>query len=205
MAPEESVSEWIALAKFGEDGAATRIYARYFERLLAYARPRISRRNRTLASEEDVAQSVLNIFCDGARNGRFDYVRNRDDLWSILVKITVHKIIDYQRRFGSTPKRPRQVRASEIMDRSHQIPFTFEDKSTQGNLEPDMLAHLQDEFRSLLESLRCDESRRIALLRLEGHTIPEIANLLSRSTRSVDRKLRAIRERWSEMLAAADQ
>lgn len=202
MAAEESVSEWIALAKFGENSAAAQLYHRYYERLLDYARPRMNQRYRPVACEEDIAQSVLRVFCEGARRGSFKNVHNRDDLWAMLIRITVHKIIDYHRRYGRHRKRACEVRASDLPNSERRDWRTsFEDQYVVEMLEPSMIADLQEVFQNLLQSLRCDESRQIALMRLQGNSIQEIAQTISKSTRSVERKLRSIRDRWAESLA----
>ena len=49
-------------------------------------------------------------------------------------------------------------------------------------------------------ALRDDSLRRIAIFRIEGFTAPEIADELRVSTRTVERKLKLIREAWSKEL-----
>ena len=49
--------------------------------------------------------------------------------------------------------------------------------------------------------LRDDRLRQIAIFRIEGFTVPEIAQDLHVSTRSIERKLQVIRETWSKELA----
>jgi DNA-directed RNA polymerase specialized sigma24 family protein len=53
-----------------------------------------------------------------------------------------------------------------------------------------------DECRRLLDKLRDDSLRRVALLRMEGYTNDEIARELRCSLRTVARKVELIRRTW---------
>ena len=65
---------------------------------------------------------------------------------------------------------------------------------------PESLAQLNEEHRRLLDMLRDDTLRDIALSRMEGYSSEEIADRLGVSPRTVRRKLRVIRSRWSKEL-----
>ena len=56
-----------------------------------------------------------------------------------------------------------------------------------------MMAEAFDHLLALLD----DELREIALLKLEGYSHDEIAQQIGRSTRTVDRRLGLIREKWA--------
>src|SRR5262249_47385902 len=51
--------------------------------------------------EEDVALSAFHTFCQAVSGKRVPQVKDRDDLWRILVRITVSKAIDQRRRHFS--------------------------------------------------------------------------------------------------------
>ena len=53
----------------------------------------------------------------------------------------------------------------------------------------------------MLASLRDDAQREIVRLRLAGHTNEEIAQKLDISVRSVERKLKVIRDAWTKELS----
>ena len=53
-----------------------------------------------------------------------------------------------------------------------------------------------DETQSLLDSLPDSTAKRIVLLRLEGYTQEEIAAELKCNVRTVERRLKQIRELW---------
>jgi DNA-directed RNA polymerase specialized sigma24 family protein len=53
----------------------------------------------------------------------------------------------------------------------------------------------------LLGLLRDDVLRQIALLRIEGYQVEEIAATIGISTRSIERKLQLIRRAWARQLS----
>ncbi len=61
---------------------------------------------------------------------------------------------------------------------------------------PEMAAQAAEEFQRLLHLLGDDELRRMAVLRLEGHTVEEVAGWIGCAPRSVKRKLQLIRTLW---------
>ena len=70
--------------------AARLVWGRYFQELLALARNHLSARVRRREDEEDVFQSMYKSFCVRQRRGDFD-LANRDELWNMLVRITLRK------------------------------------------------------------------------------------------------------------------
>jgi hypothetical protein len=50
--------------------------------------------SRRVADEEDVALSAFDSFCAGAERGRFPDLKDRDNLWALLVTITARKAAD---------------------------------------------------------------------------------------------------------------
>ena len=67
---------------------------------------------------------------------------------------------------------------------------------------PDFLVLMDEQHERLLNVLRDDTHREIVRLRLAGHTNEEIAQRLEISIRSVERKLKVIRDAWSKELTA---
>src|SRR5438874_663123 len=98
MSSEGSVSHWIAQLRAGDHRAAQELWERYFQRLVGLARKKLRDTPRRSADEEDVALSAFGCFCRGAEQGRFPRLSDRDDLWHLLVTITVQKAIDHIRR-----------------------------------------------------------------------------------------------------------
>ena len=88
---ENSVTQWIDGLKAGDEAAAARLWGRYYQRLKALAGKRLGDFPRRAADEEDVALSAFQSFCRGAKGNRFPDLRDRDDLWRLVVCITERK------------------------------------------------------------------------------------------------------------------
>src|SRR5262249_46541864 len=83
-----SVTHWIGLLKAGQMDAAQKLWECYFSQLVRLARRKLRGRGRAASSGEDVALSAFDSFCRGARQGRFPQLRDRADLWQLLVLLT---------------------------------------------------------------------------------------------------------------------
>jgi DNA-directed RNA polymerase specialized sigma24 family protein len=64
---------------------------------------------------------------------------------------------------------------------------------------PEFVAMVDEECERLLQALGDEELRRIAVWKLEGLTNEEIAERMSCITRTVERKLKRIRDKWTEL------
>src|SRR5690349_24193154 len=98
MPDPRSISQFVAQLQHGEDDAAQRLWERYFHRLVGLARKRLAAGQRRAADEEDVALSAFASFCRGAQRRRFPQLRDRKDLWQLLVTITCRKAMDQVQR-----------------------------------------------------------------------------------------------------------
>lgn len=65
---------------------------------------------------------------------------------------------------------------------------------------PDIAAIMADQTQQLLASLPDETAQRIAALKIEGFTQQEIADKLDIATRTVERRLKQIRELWQKIL-----
>ena len=90
------------------DVAARLIWQRYFHGLLELARSNLDKRVRRRTDEEDVAQSMFKSFCSRQQRGEFD-LAGRDELWRLLVTITLRKARQRGERASAeeTRRRPR--------------------------------------------------------------------------------------------------
>ena len=190
MASDGSVSQWIAGLKDGDPAAVTDLWHRYFEKLIAIARNRLNERQRRVSDEEDVVVSVFDTLCRGARNGQFDEVQNRSDLWRILIVIVRRKVIDRhrkeiaQKRGGPQPKDDLQ---------------SMEDLVGTTPTPLDLMC-MEEEFETLMSSLEHNLLREVAQLKLEGYRNREVATELDVSVRTVQRKLELIEATWMNSL-----
>jgi len=100
MASEGSITHCIHLMKTGERTAAQQLWERYFQRLVGLVRTHLRGTSRSAADEEDVALSAFESFYQRAECGQFPQLNDRDDLWQLLVVVTVRKAIDLVRHEG---------------------------------------------------------------------------------------------------------
>jgi len=160
---------------------------------------------RASADHEDAVQVAFHCFFRGLAQGRFPQLRDRHNLWRLLVVLTVRKTIDHLRREA---RRHPPVR--EAMLSSALVLTEVEEESELEQLEhvasqaptPALAAELIDLFEHLLQRLEDPTLRQIALWRLEGYTNGEIADKLGCTRRTVIRKLDHVRQMWSEDLEA---
>ncbi len=196
MADDGSVTRWFGPLQAGDPAAAQQLWERYFHRLVGLARLKLGDAPRRAADEEDVALSAFDSFCRNAERGRFPQLSDRDSLWRLLVVLTVRKAHHLMR------DETRQKRGGS--DRA--VPDYGGDPDEESVLDqilsreptPDMAAQLAEEYRALLSRLGDRELETIALLRLEGYSVAEIAPKLGYVPRSIKRKLHLIRSIWEK-------
>jgi DNA-directed RNA polymerase specialized sigma24 family protein len=192
MSSEGSITQWIARLKAGDRAAAQPLWEGYFRRLVALARVHLRAAPRRAADEEDVALSAFDSFCRRAERGQFPRLADRDDLWQLLVVLTVRKaanLVHHERR--QSRGGGRVLTLSDLAERGVEPPLSAEPS-------PELAAQVADECRRLLGLLGDDTLRSVALWKLEGDTNAEIAARLGCIEQTVERKLRAIRRLWAD-------
>lgn len=204
MSSKNSVSQWIASLKAKDSEAAQRLWDRYAGRLVELARQRLGKAPKGVADEEDIAQSVFHSVWRGATAGRFSEVKNRDELWWLLLAITKQKVVDHIRRESAKKRGEGRVTSEGAMaSESRETAFTL-DWLVGDDPTPDFLVVLEEQNDRLLGLLRNDDLRIVAVSRIEGYTVLEIAADLAISTRTVERKLQLIRKAWAKDLSLVD-
>jgi DNA-directed RNA polymerase specialized sigma24 family protein len=196
-----SVTQWIGGLKEGDDGAAQRLWERYFDRLVRLARKRLqaSRRAGADEDEEDAALSAFDSFCGGAARGRFPQLSDREDLWQLLVVITARKAAAQAQRRRAQKRGGDwfRVDASPAAgDAAAEGPGLALEAVVGREPTPEFAAMVAEESRRLLDRLGDDSLRQIALWRMEGYTNDEIAEQLGCARRTVARRLELVRTLW---------
>jgi DNA-directed RNA polymerase specialized sigma24 family protein len=185
MASEGSVTRWLGPLQAGDPAAVQELWERFFRRLVGLARHKLRGAPRCAACEEDVALSAFDSFCRHAGRGRFPQLADRDGLWRLLVTITVRKAAHLRRDEGrrNPPGGGGEAALEAVLSREP---------------SPAVAAQVAEQYRRLLALLGEDELRRVAVWRLEGYTVEEVAAKLSCAPRSVKRKLHLIRGIWEK-------
>lgn len=191
--PENSVTMMLSKLKGGDDLAAQLIWDRFFDRVTALARKKLGAISKRSVDEEDVALSAINALYNGAADGRFHTLRNRDDLWQILCMITSRKAASAWRKQRSRKEVGESfVSGGQTNDDALGIEHIATAKPDQAYVDS-----LTDTSNELLEGLD-DRLREVAIFKLQGHKNQEIADMIGRSIKSVERYLATIREQWQE-------
>jgi DNA-directed RNA polymerase specialized sigma24 family protein len=198
MSTPQSVSRWIAQLGDHQEDAAQRLWDRYAKQLIELARKQLKDYPKRMGDEEDVAASVFHCLCRGAAAGQFSDLRNRDELWWLLLAITRQKVIDHVRRELAQKRGSGRVQLESVLNRGADDGHRFAlDLLVGDEPTPEFVAMLEEQHQRLLGLLRDGQLRQIAISRIEGYSVPEIADDFQVTTRTIERKLQLIRNLWS--------
>jgi DNA-directed RNA polymerase specialized sigma24 family protein len=191
-----SISRCIAELKRGNHKAAQELWARYFRRLTSLARSRLRASDRRVTDEEDVALSAFDSLCRRAQEGRFPRLDDRDDLWRLLVVITMRKAIGVSQR----ERRPRH--GGGVIRLLSELDITEVERVLGGEPTPELAAEAAEQCRHLFGLLGDGSLSHVAQRKLEGCTNAEVAAELGCVEATVERKLQRIRGLWVRELDA---
>jgi DNA-directed RNA polymerase specialized sigma24 family protein len=197
MSPADSITEWIGRLKAGEADAAEKLWERYFQRLVGFARRKLQGNPRLPEDEEDVALSALDSFFRGATGGRYPQLHDRDNLWALLVLITARKAWNVVRREQRQKRGGGAVHGAAVLQDSGDSALGL-DQVIDHEPTPEFAVQVAEECQRLLQSLGDRQLESIARWRMEGYTVEEIAEKIGYTARSVKRKLRLIRGIWEK-------
>jgi DNA-directed RNA polymerase specialized sigma24 family protein len=206
MSDERSITQWLAGLRDGHSACAQHLFHEVYDRLVQVARHRLGNQRPRWADEEDMALSAFHSFIDGAACGKFPELEDRDDLWGILVKITARKVKDYLKASHRLKRGGGHVRGESVFERLGETsPGGIGQAATDPRGEtPELVLLIAEECQKLLEWLGDPTLAQIAVWKMEGYTDNEVAQMLGCATRTVERKLGRIREKWSRDLPDAE-
>lgn len=201
MESNGSVTQWIEQLKGGDEAsAAQRLWERYYGQLVRLCDKKLGDHPRRVADEEDVALSAFSSFVQGAREGRFAQLSDRDNLWRLLVVIAARKVVDQWHHDHRQKRGEGNVQGeSALIDL--ELGIGGIDQIVGREPTPEFAALIVEQCQQMLGSLTEPTLRRIAVWKMEGYTNKEIADSLDCVPRTVERKLRVIRKLWSEKAA----
>ena len=191
---EASLSHWLSGLRAGEDRATSKLWRMYFERMVILARRKLDGAKRSHRDEEDIALSAFKSFCLGLRGGKFHTAPEPDNLWPLLVTLTINKAIDHIRREN------RKKRGGTANKEFHKLGnLELLDQLAATEPSPELVLAANESFEKLLASLDRsgdDSLKQIAILRMNDTAPEEIATRLKCTVRTVQRKLKTIRALW---------
>jgi DNA-directed RNA polymerase specialized sigma24 family protein len=140
---------------------------------------------------EGAVQSAMFSFWKGLLDRRFEF-EDESGLLRLLLTLVRRKVI-------------KQCRCANRLRRGGGVPHTQLESGNDDEpgvdpvdpqLTPAALAEVKDELRRLFSLLDDAELKRIAILKMEGHTDLAVADTLNRGRATVARKLALIRQIW---------
>ncbi|TWT87818.1 ECF-type sigma factor [Neorhodopirellula pilleata] len=202
----EQFAEMLEKVRDGDDEATAILWERYFQPLVRLAGTRLPKNLKRTADEEDIALSAFHSFIAGIQRNQFPDLEGPDNLWGLLITLTSRKVNAHLR------KQTRQKRGGGNV-RGESVFLDSTGSANQAGLEqlggshraggrevirPDLQAELAEACESLLDELPDAQLREIAVMRMDGYLVDEIADRLQLSKRAVERRLQLIRKTWSE-------
>ncbi|MCO6458107.1 MAG: hypothetical protein J5I93_22615 [Pirellulaceae bacterium] len=196
----DSITRWYVALRGGDSLAAQKLWDAYFHELCRVAQRTLATRSRTAAfDDEDVVVDALGEFFTSVQRGNFAGIRDRGELWQLLVVITIRRAKKFarneraQKRGGN-----RVVLQSEIeAGTDFQLDDLVGDHPARSFSE-----YMSLQCRLMIESLNDPVLEQIAVWKLAGHTNDEIASEQGCARITIQRKLRLIRELWCSELEA---
>jgi DNA-directed RNA polymerase specialized sigma24 family protein len=202
MSSSEVATDWVRRLEAGDRAGAQKLWEGYYRRLVGLSRKKLRDTPRREVNEEDIALSAFDSFCRGVEQGRFPCLENRNDLWHLLMVITLRKVADQiksrraQRR-GGGKVRGESAFVTDDSDEGRGI-----EQAVGQEPSPAFAVAMAEQCEVLLRALPKDDLRSIALLKMEGYTNPQIAERLTCSLATVERKLALIRATWKQYQSA---
>ena len=177
----------------GEEDAATQLYLRYSNRLIALAKHNTSPELAVRFDPEDVVQPEFRSFFRRASGGCYD-VPEGGELWRLLLVLALNKVRGLAIHHRAQKRSVRQTMSGEAADQVLQ-------RHESQNPEPyQILQMVVDQILGTMTPLQ----RQIVELRIEGCSVPEIAESTGRSKRTVERVLQGFREQLSARIGTED-
>lgn len=169
----------------GSQQAAQILVRRYMARLCALARSRLSERLARRMDADDVVMSAWRSFFT-AVDGSQIHAPHNDDLWPLLVTLTLRKLSRQTARHFAD-RRTVNAESSALTEHWQEV--------VAREPTPAEAAVVTDELEQLMSGLSSAD-RQILERRLQGEDQAEIARALDRSERTVRRALQRIRKQF---------
>ncbi len=199
----EQFAQLLDDVRTGDEQATERLWEEYFQRLVRVAAKRLPHNLRRVGDEEDIALSAFHSFIAGVRRDQFPDLSGPDNLWGLLITLTGRKVHAHLRHQTRQKRGGGSVRGESVFldtdgeARGGGIGGVTDDVKT-----PDLHAELAEACDRLLDQLADDQLRQIAIMRMDGFLVDEIAVNLGLSKRAVERRLQLIRRTWTEQAEA---
>ncbi len=197
-AVQEPVSLWIGQLAAADQDAAGKLWQHFCQRLMVFARSRMSPSTRRIYDEEDAASSAFRSLCRGIEAQRFPDLGDRGNLWALLVVITSRKISNRYRFEHQQRRNARQTLSDSMLQPSDATNLNILESLPSHEPTPAFAAEVADMSEYLMTLLPDADLKQLVLLKMEGHTNEDVAESMKVTRRTIQRKLERIRRLWLE-------
>jgi DNA-directed RNA polymerase specialized sigma24 family protein len=183
----------------GDDQAIAKLWDDYYQQLVRIAAKRLPTNLRRTGDEEDIALSAFNSFIAGIRQDNFPDLSGRDNLWGLLITLTGRKVHAHLRHQTRQKRGGGTVRGESVfLDHAGDLKAGGIGGVAGDGQPADIHAELAEACDELLSQLDDVQLKQIAVMRMDGYLVDEIAERLELSKRAVERRLQLIRRTWTE-------
>lgn len=199
--PDE-FSQLLDRVREGDDDAIAKLWDDYYQQLVRIAAKRLPNNLRRTGDEEDIALSAFHSFIAGIREDNFPDLSGRDNIWGLLITLTGRKVHAHLRHQTRQKRGGGSVRGESVfIDRAGDQRAGGIGGVTGDGQAADIHAELAEACEVLLTQLDDEQLKQIAIMRMDGFLVDEIAQRLELSKRAVERRLQLIRQIWTEQAA----
>lgn len=184
--PAASDKSLLARVRDGSQDAATTLYDRYAQRLMALAKARCGEDLAARVDAEDIVQSVFGSFFRGAAQGLYD-APSGEEIWGLLLVMALNKIRAKGAHHRASKRDVRKTVSGDALSDSGLDPPASDEAALS------LLRMVIDEVVTKLP----EGHREIVRLRIEGYEMAEIATKTGRSLRTTERILQDFRARMA--------
>ena len=199
----ESVTKWLEDLRSGNASEAQKaIWDEFYRRVAGLARTKLGDFPKRVIDEEDIAISVFDSFFKRHNEGQFPELDNRGALWTLLATITVRKVINQRQKHYAKKRGQGRIRGESMWScpEDGQGLDAIPDAETSPEFIDDWINLCGEAF----DRLQDDTLKEVARYRLAGYSNAEIAEKLGVVERTVERKMRLIRQEWSDDSESSD-
>jgi RNA polymerase sigma-70 factor, ECF subfamily len=197
MCQEGSFDDLMARLRSGDEDAAAQVFDRYAKQLIQLAWRQLGSKLRQKVDPEDVLQSVFRSFFSHQAAGEIMGLESWDNLWGLLVVITLRKCRRQIKKFHY---------ARRDVQREIPVPSADPESDSQDGLASDeptpaeavMLTETVEQLLTRMDP----RQQEIFSLSLQGRTVPQISEQLGCTERLAFRVLRRVKEVLEDMIEA---
>ncbi len=195
----ESFAKLIDQVRAGDEESIAELWRNYFQQLVRIAAKRLPANLRRTGDEEDIALSAFHSFIAGVRDDRFPDMSGPDNLWGLLITLTGRKVNAHMRHHTRQKRGGGSVRGESVFIKPGGDAKGGGIGDVSGDSQSaDIRTELAEACDRLLDQLDDDQLKQIAVMRMDGYLVDEIADSMQLSKRAVERRLQLIRRIWSE-------